>query len=382
MKRASVPGTLSLVLFAAFASPFAMAQDSGWYGGVNAGQSRAKIDDVRIVGGLLGRGLITSSITDDDRDTGYKLFGGYRMNRNFALEAGYFDLGKFGFTANTLPAGTLNGRIKINGVNLDLVGMLPITEKFSAFGRVGVNRAEARDTFTGTGAVRVLNPNPRKRDTNIKFGLGLQYAFTDAFAVRAEVERYRINDAVGNDGDIDLASIGLIYRFGRKLPSPVPTQVATATEPVAPAPRAAAPQPVEPAQPAALIPPKKKVTFLADSLFDFDKATVRPAGKQALDKFAADLRGTTFDVIAVTGHTDRIGSSAYNMSLSARRADAVKTYLVEPAGIAAAKIAARGAGESEPVTKPGECKGEKATKALIACLQPDRRVEVEVSGTR
>lgn len=382
MKRASVPRTLSLVVFAAFASPFAMAQDSGWYGGVNAGQSRAKIDDVRIVGGLLARGLITSSITDDDRDTGYKLFGGYRMNRNFALEAGYFDLGKFGFTATTLPAGTLNGRIKIKGVNLDLVGMLPITEKFSAFGRVGVNRAEARDTFTGTGAVRVLNPNPRKRDTNIKFGLGLQYAFSDAFAVRAEVERYRINDAVGNDGDIDLASIGLIYRFGRKLPLPARTQVATAAEPVAPAPRAAAPQPVEPAQPAALIPPKKKVTFLADSLFDFDKATVRPAGKQALDKFAADLRGTTFDVITVTGHTDRIGSGAYNMSLSTRRADAVKTYLVEPAGIAAAKIAARGAGELEPVTKPGQCKGETKTKALIACLQPDRRVEVEVSGTK
>ena len=131
-----------------------------------------------------------------------------------------------------------------------------------------------------------------------------------------------------------------------------------------------------------MIPPKQRVTFLADSLFDFDKATVRPVGKQALDKFAADLRGTTFDVITVTGHTDRIGSSAYNMSLSTRRADAVKTYLVEPAGIPAAKIAARGAGEAEPVTKPGQCKGEKKTKALSACLQPDRRVEVEVSGTK
>lgn len=130
------------------------------------------------------------------------------------------------------------------------------------------------------------------------------------------------------------------------------------------------------------MPPKKTVTFLADSLFDFDKATVRPAGKQTLDKFAADLRGTTFDVVTVTGHTDRIGSRAYNISLSARRAEAVKTYLVDPAGIPVAKITTRGAGESEPVTKPGECKGEKATKALIACLQPDRRVEVEVSGTK
>ena len=383
MKRASVSATLSLVVFTTIISPFAMAEDSGWYGGINVGQSRAKIDDARIVSGLLGSGFVTPSITNDDRDTGYKLFGGYQFNRNFALEGGYFDLGKFGFTANTLPLGTLNGRIKIKGANLDLVGMLPLTERFSAFGRVGVSRAEARDSFTGTGFVRVLNPNLQKRDTNVKYGVGLQYAFTEALGMRAEVERYRINDAVGNKGDIDLVSLGLVYRFGAKKPAYVAR--ATAPEPVAPAPPAAAPEPVpaaRAAQLATLMPPKKKVTFLADSLFDFDKATVRPAGKQTLDKFAADLRGTTFDVVTVTGHTDRIGSRAYNMSLSARRAEAVKTYLVDPAGIPVAKITTRGAGESEPVTKPGECKGEKATKALIACLQPDRRVEVEVSGTK
>ena len=125
-----------------------------------------------------------------------------------------------------------------------------------------------------------------------------------------------------------------------------------------------------------------KVTFSADSLFDFDKATVKPAGKQQLDKLAADLRGADFDVITVTGHTDRIGTHAYNMGLSTRRAEAVKAYLVQSAGIPAGKIAARGTDGSDPVTKPGDCKGKKATKALIACLQPDRRVEVEVSGTR
>jgi OOP family OmpA-OmpF porin len=124
------------------------------------------------------------------------------------------------------------------------------------------------------------------------------------------------------------------------------------------------------------------VTFSADALFDFDKATVKPAGKQHLDKFAADLRGANFAAITVTGHTDRIGSHAHNMKLSTRRAEAVKTYLVASAGIPAGKIAARGTDGSDPVTKPGECKGKQATKELIACLQPDRRVEVEVSGTR
>jgi OOP family OmpA-OmpF porin len=124
------------------------------------------------------------------------------------------------------------------------------------------------------------------------------------------------------------------------------------------------------------------VTLSADSLFDFAKAVVTPAGKQQLDKLASDLRGVNYSVVTVTGHTDRIGSHAYNMDLSTRRAEAVKAYLVESAGIPAGKIAAKGTDGSDPVTKPGDCKGKKATKALIACLQPDRRVEVEVSGTK
>jgi OOP family OmpA-OmpF porin len=126
----------------------------------------------------------------------------------------------------------------------------------------------------------------------------------------------------------------------------------------------------------------KKLTLSADSLFDFDKAVLKPDGRQELDKFAADLRGANFDVITVTGHTDRIGSHDYNMKLSTRRAEAVKTYLVNSAGIPAAKITAAGKDGSDPVTKPADCIGKKKTKKLIACLQPDRRVDVEVSGTR
>ena len=379
MKLTRASGKLGLVALAVIASPFAVAVDSGWYGGANVGQSRATIDDARITSGLLGAGFGTPSIIDDNRDTGYKLFGGYQINKNFALEGGYFDLGKFGFTATTVPAGTLSGNIRLRGLNLDAVGILPITEKFSAFGRIGVNYAQARDSFTGTGLVNVLTPNPRKRDTNYKFGLGVQYAFTESLGMRVEAERYRINDAVGNKGDIDLLSVGLVYRFGGKTPAPAP--LAAAPEPVAAVP---APEPVvvTPPPPPPPPPAPTKVTFSSDSLFDFDKATLKPAGKQALDKLAGDLRGVNFDVITVTGHTDRIGSHAYNMKLSTRRAEAVKAYLVASAGIPAGKIAARGTDGADPVTKPGECKGNKATKALIACLQPDRRVEVEVSGTK
>lgn len=216
MNTARTAGLRSLVALVALASPFvATAADvTGWYLGANVGRSLAKIDDARISSSLLGSGFASVSIADDDHDAGYKIFGGYQFNRYFAVEGGYFDLGKFGFAATTVPAGTLNGTIALKGVNLDLVARLPLTDKFSVFGRVGMNHAQARDNFSGTGAVVVTDPTPRKRDTNVKFGAGLQYDFTDALGMRAEIERYRINDAVGNKGDVDLASIGLIYRFG------------------------------------------------------------------------------------------------------------------------------------------------------------------------
>ena len=154
-------------------------------------------------------------------------------------------------------------------------------------------------------------------------------------------------------------------------------------EPPAPAPAPKAepkpPAPPPPPPPAKLAP--EKVTFSADVLFDFDKAELKPEGKQALDAFAEKLKGVNYEVITDVGHTDRIGSEQYNKKLSVRRAEAVKAYLVSK-GVPANKVYTDGKGESDPVTKPDQCKGQKATKALIQCLQPDRRVDVEVAGTR
>ncbi|MDI1247057.1 MAG: outer membrane beta-barrel protein [Rhodoferax sp.] len=383
IKSVSTAGKLSLLTLALMAAPFAMAQDTGWYGGANIGRTQASIDDARITSGLLGSGLTATSITDDERDRGYKLFGGYQYNKYFAVEAGYFDLGRFGFAANTAPTGTLSGNIKLRGLNLDALGILPITEKFSAFGRLGVTYAHTDGNFAGTGAVTVLNPSPSARDTNLKVGLGVQYAFTDALSLRAEIERYRVNDAVGNKGDVDMASIGLVYRFGGKTPTPVaqtylPAPVVVAQ---APAPVYVAPPPVPPAPPPPA-PMPQRVSFSADSLFDFDSAAVKPTGRAELDKLATNLRGVDFDVINVTGHTDRIGRQAYNQKLSTQRAEAVGGYLVSSAGIPANKINAKGVNGSDPVTKPGDCVGTKVTPALISCLQPDRRVDIEVTGQR
>ena len=145
--------------------------------------------------------------------------------------------------------------------------------------------------------------------------------------------------------------------------------------------KAEAPAPVAPAPVPAPVTEPEKVSLSADELFDFDKAVLKPGGKQALDDLVGKLGGIKYDTIVAIGYADRIGADEYNKKLSLRRAEAVKAYLVKEKGIPADKIFTDGKGEANSVTGD-TCKGTKATKALIQCLQPDRRVEVEVAGSR
>ena len=365
--------TLGLLALSALATPMAYAEAPKWYIGANAGATAATIDDARIASSLLGTGLTTTSISDRDRDSGYRLYGGYQFNRYWALEGGYFDLGKFGYTANTVPAGSLMGDIRIRGINLDVVGTLPLSDKFSLLGRVGANYADTSDTFTSTGAVRVINPNPSKRDTNYKFGVGMQYAFNDALALRVEAERYRINDAVGNNGHIDTATVGLVYSFGGKPAAPAYRPVAPppAPEVVAVAPPAPEPSPLPiPTPPPA--PRFEKYSLSATELFGFDSAQLKlPQPK--LDQIAAALKGDTgARQVAIIGYTDRLGSDKYNQKLSEQRASSVKSYLVST-GIEANRLGAEGRGKANPVVT---CTNKKRAD-LIQCLEPNRRVEIE-----
>jgi OOP family OmpA-OmpF porin len=366
---------------AALSATAAVGQDATYfYGGASVGQSRAKIDDTRLTNSQIGAGLTTTAITHDERDTAFKVFGGYQFHPNWALELGYFNLGKFGFTSTTLPPGTLSGQLKVQGANLDLVGTLPLSENWSALGRIGAAYAKTRDTFSGTGAVVVADPNPKKSETNYKVGVGLQYAITPSMLLRGEAERYRVNDGIGGRNGVNMLSVGLVFPFGRS-PAPAP-HVAQAEPAPQPAPEpapmvAAAPPPPPPAA-----PPRKRVSFSAESLFGFDKSDVTPEGKTALDTFAKETVGTTFDTISVEGHADRIGSPTYNQTLSQERADSVRSYLISAGQIDGQRITATGKGETEPVTKPEDCKGNKRSAKLIACLQPDRRVDIEVVGTR
>ena len=245
MKLHHATAPFALAVLAVFAAPLAHAQGGPWSVGIGAGRSATTIDDPGIRNGIAGEGLGTASIDDKNRATGYKLFGGYQFSPWLGMEAGYFDLGRFGYVAHTLPSGTLNGDIRIKGLNLDLVGTLPLTGGLSAIGRVGVTSIRSRDHFSAVALARVpyADPNPSERSTNWKAGLGLAYAVTDALQLRAEVERYRLRDAVGNTGHADLFSVGLVYRFGASpapmraaAPAPMPVYVAPPPPPPPPAP--------------------------------------------------------------------------------------------------------------------------------------------------
>jgi OOP family OmpA-OmpF porin len=151
-------------------------------------------------------------------------------------------------------------------------------------------------------------------------------------------------------------------------------------EPKKEEPKAAAPVAPPVAPVAGPEKPAVKVTFKAETLFDFDKAVVRPEGKKELDdKVVASMKAhPEVELLLVTGHTDRIGTTQYNQKLSERRAAAVKAYLVDQ-GIAADRVKTVGKGESEPnpdADTKTKCRN-MPSKKLIECLQPDRRVTVE-----
>lgn len=207
--------------------------------------------------------------------------------------------------------------------------------------------------------------------------------------------------AQASDGRVVLSGFGQCVRAGHWAPGnaaepcdriavaqvePPPAPVAAAPEPkIEPAPTPApAPAPAPLAAPEPPRPVIEKVTLSTDVLFDFNKAELRESGKQKLDELIARVKDADVDEIVAIGHADRIASDDYNQKLSEARAQAVRDYLAQ-AGAKGNAITAQGKGESQPVTGD-DCKKmgpERASnKKLVSCLQPDRRVEIEVLGSR
>lgn len=364
MKLTKMTSMLGLVAVATAASSLTFAEnydyDAGWYLGGNIGQSRSHINNGRIADSVLDDGFIVRSITDDDRDTGYKLFGGYQFNKNFALEGGYFNLGEFTFSADTIPLGTLDGTIKLRGYNLDAVGLLPINEKLSAFGRIGITYAETKDSFNGSGAVILNDGSHSDRNTNAKIGLGLQYALNEHVDLRLEAERYRLDNSFGSKDNIDFISVGAVYRFGKKTHAvPAPKVIEPVRQPVA----------VEPPPPA---PKFKKYTLSATELFAFNSDKVKIPQPKLVEIADALKESDSPKHIVIVGYTDNLGSDEYNKKLSERRAIAVKNYIASN-GVDADRLKIEGKGEADPVVT---CTNKKKAE-LIECLAPNRRVEID-----
>jgi OOP family OmpA-OmpF porin len=239
----------------------------------------------------------------------------------------------------------------------------------------------SRDRFRpfvllGLGAERdkVQNPlrNTGKNSPYATAGLGFQASLTPQWSLQADLRAVRgflrDHEQFGfRRSNNKYLTVGLNYAFN---PPPVAAAPAPAPAPVAEAAPAPAPEPVAP-PPA---PPARfeKVTLEATKLFEFDKSDIiMPSPK--LDEIAAALQADpSVTDVDITGYTDRLGSDKYNLKLSERRANAVRDYLVSK-GIDGNRLKAYGKGEANPLV---QC-NQKQRKALIDCLEPNRRVEVE-----
>ena len=347
MKKTAIALAVALAGFATVAQ--AAPKDNTWYTGAKLGWSQ--YHDTGFYGNGYQNGIGNGPTHKDQLGAG--AFLGYQANQYLGFELGYDWLGRMPYKGSVN-----NGAFKAQGVQLAAKLSYPIADDLDIYTRLGgmVWRADSKANY-GNGT-RLSD-----HDTGVSplAAVGVEYALTKNWATRLDYQFVsNIGDAgtVGARPDNTMLSLGVSYRFGQD----------DVVAPVAPAP---APAPVV---------ETKRFTLKSDVLFNFNKATLKPEGQQALDQMYSQLSNLDpkDGSVVVLGFTDRIGSDAYNQGLSEKRAQSVVDYLVSK-GIPASKISARGMGESNPVTG-NTCDNVKARAALIDCLGPDRRVEIEVKG--
>jgi OOP family OmpA-OmpF porin len=217
----------------------------------------------------------------------------------------------------------------------------------------------------------VTDPNPKKSEANWKVGAGLQYDITPALGLRAEYERYAVNDAVGNDGHVDLLSVGLVYTFGVAQKS---APKAETPPPAAVAPVAAAPAPAPAPKPVLVIVPivakTEQYCSILDIQFEINQKTVQREAEEKIDKVGIFMRKYPNTTAVIEGHSDEVGTAAANMKLSEQRAAGVVTYLVDRGNISRNRLKSVGYGETRPIADNSTEAGKRLNRrinAIIAC---------------
>lgn len=353
---------IALVVAGLAAASVAQAapQENTFYAGVKAGQG--SFHD-----GINNNGAIQENLTLSygyRRNTfTYGVFGGYQIlnqdNLGLAVELGYDDFGRAKFRATGKP------KVKHtnHGAHLSLKGSYEVLDGLDVYGKAGVALVRSDYKFyEAANGSRDHNAGRHSLRTSGLFAVGAEYAVLPELAVRLEyqwltrVGKFRTQDkpnsAINYNPWIGSINAGISYRFGQ-----------------GEAPVVAAPEMVS-----------KTFSLNSDVTFAFGKANLKPQAQATLDSVYGEISQVKSAKVAVAGYTDRIGSDAFNVKLSQERADSVANYFVAK-GVAADEISATGYGEANPVTG-ATCDQVKGRKALIACLAPDRRVEIAVNGTK
>ncbi|OOF57183.1 hypothetical protein BKK56_01610 [Rodentibacter genomosp. 2] len=291
----------------------------------------------------------------------YGVFGGYQVlnrdNLGLAVELGYDDFGRAKFSKGEKVVSKHTN----HGAHLSLKGSYEVLEGLDLYGRAGA--ALVRSDYKNAKGVAEEDSVWGTRAHSLKvspvFAAGVEYALPSLPELALRVE-YQWLTSVGKDNKIvesadytpwiGSVTAGLSYRFGQGAPVVAPEVVS------------------------------KTFNLSSDVTFAFGKANLKPQAQATLDGIYGEIAQVSNAKVAVAGYTDRIGKDAANLKLSQRRADTVANYLVAK-GVAAQDITATGYGEANPVTG-ATCDAVKGRKALIACLAPDRRVEIAVNGSK
>lgn len=345
------------------------------------------------VAATLGLAAFTATAEDMYRGAWYAVPGVSYMNTDSDLEANngggaFLKLGKelsehwdiqggLGYNRASEDTGIagVGGRYKQTTLGVDALYMFS-RDSFRPFLLAGLGVARNNVDYSHASA----DADATKTSWLANVGLGAQYLFNDSFGLQADLRHQWSRARTTTDnGAFDkntstigntLLSLGGIFRFGAPAPMPV-----AAVEPE-PAPVAVAPAPEPAPAPAPVCEPQyETITIEASKLFGFDEAKLKDTSVLDNEVVPKMKENKIFASVKVTGHTDKLGSEAYNQKLSEKRANQVRDYLISK-GIEADRLIAVGKGELVPVVS---CDGVKGRKALIECLAPNRRVEIEAT---